>query len=289
MHLRQLAIAAILVLPLPTAAENPVAVVARYLPPKAEPVVTRTGGEEVVAGLGTPLYVGDTVTLADGGSLDIAYADGARESLAGPTEFTVPEKEEMGLAARVYDRLQNMLGRKYRQGSNLATRNPGHCGSSTPPLDAPVLSPTTFLLRGHENVALAWTGGCAPYTLEVSGPLDTPLQMTDLKRPLTRLDAQQLATGRYSLTIKDSRKREVAVELIVIDTLPDGPVASSGIDSELDAVAYTAWLANYDNGNWRLESFQQLRPWIRKGGAMAGTYGDLVMWGDPHLDPDATD
>jgi len=271
------------------AADAPVAVIAKYLPPTAEVVIKRAIGEGATAGLGTPLYVGDTIVVAKGGTLEIAYADGAREELAGPTAFTLPEKQKMGMAARIYGRLQTALGRKYRQGSNLATRNSGSCSSAALPLEAPVLHPTTILKNGHENIALAWVGGCAPYTLTVSSPGNTRVRLNDLKRPMTRIDAERFTTGEYALNIRDARAQEISVALLVVDTLPGGPIDSASIASELDAVAYAAWLANYDGGDWRLESFQQLRPWIRDGGAMAGTYGDLIMWGNPSLESSAAD
>lgn len=288
MNRRRHVIALLALLPSVSAAQDASAVVAKYLPPKAEHVIVRAGGEESIAGLGTPLYAGDTVKVADGGSLVVAYADGGRENLEGPTAFAVPEKERMGMAGRIYDRLQIILGREYRQGSNLATRNAGSCNSNTPPLDAPVLSSTTYLSVGHENIALAWVGGCAPYSLRYDGPGDTRIRLRDLKRPLTRIDVRGLAAGDYTLTIADAQEQEIAVAVVLTD-LPDGPIEYGNIQSELDAVAHAAWLANHEGGGWRLESFQQIRPWIRDGGVMAGTFGDLIMWGDPRLELDAAD
>lgn len=271
-----------------SAAEDATAVVAKYLPPKAEHVIVRADGEGAIAGLGTPLFAGDTVKVEDGGSLVIAYADGDRDELQGPVTFAVPEKEPMGAAARIYDRLQVMLGRKYRQGSNLATRNAGDCDANDLPLEAPVLSATTFLSVGHENVALAWVGGCAPYSLSMEGPGSTRIQLNGLKRPLTRIDSNGLTAGSYKLIISDARAQELLVS-VVLTHLPVGPIDYGNIESELDAVAYAAWLANHEDGGWRLESFQQIRPWIRDGGVMAGTFGDMIMWGDPSLEPNATD
>ena len=192
MILRRFVIALLALLPLVSAAQEASAVVAKYSPPKAEHVVVRAGGEKSIAGLGTPLYAGDTINVADGGSLVIAYAGGDRESLDGPTTFAVPEKEPMGMAGRIYDRLQVILGRQYRQGSNLATRSAGDCDSNTMPLGAPVLSSTNYLSVGHENIALAWVGGCAPYSLRFDGPDDTRIRLRDLKRPLTRIDTRGL-------------------------------------------------------------------------------------------------
>ena len=289
MIFRRIIIATVVILPLAALADSPVAVVAKYLPPKAELAVERAGGGDAIAGLGTPLYAGDTLKVSDGGSVQIAYADGAREDLDGPTAFTVPEKEEMGMAARIYSRLQTMLGREYRQGSNLATRGPGSCEADSAPLEAPVLGSTTMLSNSHENIALAWIGGCAPYSLSVNGSGNADIRLADLKRPLTRVGTEQLSVGEYTLTIRDARPQDLSVKLIVVDGLPDGPIEHASIDSELDAVAYAAWLANHEDGYWRLESFQQLRPWIRAGGAMAGTYGDLVMWGDPSLETDVSE
>jgi len=287
--LLRLCVTLIIVWPYAAAAADPAAVVAKYLPPKAEHVIVRADGDEKIAGLGTPLYAGDIVRVTNGGSLDIAYSDGDGESLEGPTTFTVPEKEPMGMAAKIYDRLQVIMGRKYRQGSNLATRNPGNCDAETLPMSAPVLSATTYLLAGHENVALAWVGGCAPYSLRIAGTAGVVAELDGLKRPLTRVDTQNLAVGKYTLMLSDARSQQLAVALEITAEVPAGPAEFDNIETELDAVAYAAWLANHDNSTWRLESFQQLRPWIRGGGVMAGTYGDLVMWGNPGLDADVAE
>ncbi len=287
MILRTPVIALLFLLPSFAVAEDAAAVVAKYLPPKAEHIIVRSDGEESTAGLGTPLYAGDAVRVADGGSLVVAYADGGRDTIEGPTTFSVPEKEPMGMTARIYDRLQVILGRQYRQGANLATRNPGDCKNAALVFDAPVLRETTYLSVGHENIALAWVGGCAPYSLSLEGTEANRIRQDDLKRPLTRFDGRGLAAGDYQLTLRDAQAQAITVTVTLGD-LPAGPINQADVQTELDVVAYAAWLANYDGGSWRLESFQQLRPWIRDGGVMAGTFGDLVMWGDPSLDLDAT-
>lgn len=275
--------------PVAAMAEDAAAVVSKYLPPKAEHIVERAGGGGTVAGLGTPLYAGDILVIAAGGSLDIAYADGGTESLEGPATFVVPEKEPLGASARIFVRLQSLLGRSYRQGSNLATRNPGDCDSAAATLAAPALQNPSYLVAGHDNVALAWVGGCAPYALEFSAAGKSLVRQDDLKRPLTRIDTSAVKPGEYALSITSANGQAIAARIVVVADLPKNPDGAKSTRSEIDAVAFSAWLANYDNGRWRLESFQQLRPWIRAGGAMAGTYGDLVMWGDPALEPDADD
>ncbi len=277
----------VLVLAGPARAADPAAFVAKYLPPKGQHIVVRSDGEEGTVGLGTSLYAGDKLVVKAGGSLVVAYADGEKEELKGPTTFAIPEKEPMGTTARILGRMQNLLGRKYRQGSNLATRNPGSCPSDGLPasaLQAPVLAPVTRLAAGHENLSLAWMGGCPPYRLSMAAA--TPAVQEDLKRPLARLQTGKLEPGTYALTIADAQSQEIAVEVVVVSTAPNGPLESPP-SSELEAVAHAGWLANHEEGAWRLESFQQLRPWIRQGSTLAGTYGDLVMWGDPNLDDDA--
>lgn len=283
----RIALLALIFMPLHAAAEEAAAVVAKYLPPKAEHAVIRNGDDEGLLGLGTPLYAGDTIRVVAGGSVSIAFADGNTETLDGPQEFTVPDAEPMGATARIFGRLQAMLGRKYRQGGNLATRGPGDCpvdSAEKPALAAPALHTETHVVAGHDNLALAWTGGCAPYSLSVGASGNTIVDIADLKRPQTRIDSAALDAGRYVLVIRDAAGQTLNVSLTVGARSPQGPVTLAADSSELDAVAHVAWLANHDDGRWRWESFQQLRPWIRKGGTLAGTYGDLVMWGDPSLD-----
>lgn len=283
----RIALLVLVLLPLHAVADEAAAVVAKYLPPKAQHAVIRNSDEESLLGLGTPLYAGDTLRVASGGSVSIAFADGSTETLDGPQEFTVPEAEPLGTTARIFGRLQAMLGRKYRQGGNLATRGPGDCPddqTELPALAAPALHAETHVAAGHENLALAWTGGCAPYSLSVGAGGENAVALTNLKRPLIRIESTSLDVGQYQLVIRDAAGQTLDVSLTVGAQLPAGPVALAADASEIDTVAHAAWLANYDDGRWRWESFQQLRPWIRQGGTLAGTFGDLVMWGDPSMD-----
>ena len=156
--------------------------------------------------------------------------------------------------------------------------------ATTIALAAPALHAETHVLAGHDNLALAWTGGCAPYALSVTSGGRKFVELSNLKRPQTRIDSTSLAAGQYVLSIRDAAGQTLDASLTVGAQLPEGPVALAENSNELDAVAYAAWLANHQDGRWRWESFQQLRPWIRQGGTLAGTYGDLVMWGDPSLD-----
>jgi hypothetical protein len=285
-------IVAILTLALPlgiptiTASQEPAAVVSRYLPTKADHFIERADGTTAVVALGAPLFAGDSVVVLPGGSVVLAYSDGDTEELSGATSFTVPAREPMGLVAQMFGRLQTVLGRQYRQGANLATRGDSDCGgedAAVLPLAVPALQPIAYLGPGHDDLSLAWVGGCGPYSLSISGHPGQRFSADGLLRPQARLATAGLATGEYRLSVRDASGQEYASRLVVHEGLPAGPFANDVDSNELTAVAYAAWLAGHEDGRWRWESFQVLRPWIRRGSALAGTYGDLLLWGDPHL------
>ncbi len=266
-------------------AQDPAAVVSRYLPAAAEHSVQRADGSTAVVALGMPLFAGEVVVVQAGGSVVLAYADGKSAEVNGGASFTVPEHEPLGFAAQVYGRLQSVLGRQYRRGENLATRGDGKCDDDTAPaqLAAPAIAAESYLGPGHTDLSLAWVGGCAPYTLSLQDANGRGYGAERLGRPQTRLDTPDLRAGEYTLVVSDARGERLSARILVRDTLPRGPFATVAEPAELDAVAYAAWLANHEEGRWRWESFQVLRPWIRNGSTLAGTYGDLVMWGDPRL------
>lgn len=267
------------------AAQEPAAVVSRYLPANAEHSVARGDGTTTILALGMPLFANDVVAVSSDGSVVLTYADGESAQLAGGSSFTVPEREPLGFVAQVFGRLQTVLSRQYKQGANLATRGDGACadGVAATPLTAPALAAESYLVEGHADLSLAWVGGCSPYSLELASKAGQTYGATRLGRPQARLDTPNLGPGEYTLTIRDARGQTFAARVIVRDAAPKGPFAGDSDSSELRAVAYAAWLANEDDGRWRWESFQVLRPWIRGGSTLAGTYGDLVLWGDPRL------
>lgn len=289
--LRRLLLLLFFGVPLAGMAQEPHAVVSRYLPASAEHIVQRTDGTRSLIALGNPLFAGDSIDVLSGGSVLLTYADGDTETLAGPTRFVVPERAPMGIIANFLGRLNSVLGREYRQGANLATRGGGSCDDdgNVQELKVPALSATTRLGPGHEDLSLAWIGGCAPYSLSISNGSGRTFTAEQLGRPQARLATPNLAPGEYTLTVRDADGGAFVSRLIVHETLPEGPFASAIDDNELTAVAHAAWLANLENQAWRWESFQLLRPWIRQGSTLAGTYGDLLLWGDPSLSENEQD
>lgn len=272
-------------------AQEPSAVVSRYLPAAAEHAIQRADGTRSLISLGSPVFAGDIVEVLDGGSVVLAYTDGETEELSGATAFTVPDKAPMGFIAQVFGRLQTVLGREYRQGANLATRGGASCADGAEPTDlrAPALPPTTRLGPGHEDLSLAWSGGCAPYELSITATPGRSYAADRLARPLARLATPGLDTGEYRVTVRDAAGREIVSRLFVHEALPAAPFAADPNAGELSAVAYAAWLADHEDGAWRWESFQVLRPWIRRGSTLAGTYGDLLLWGDPGQEEEETE
>jgi hypothetical protein len=273
----------------PLLAQEAAAVVARYLPPKADHDIVRGNGTAEPISLGALLFPGDVIRVRGSGSAVLAYADGDQDIVEGEAEFTVPERAPLGAMARMFERLRTVLGAQYRQGANLATRSGGACTADSPanePLQAPVLAETVSLSAGRPDVSLAWVGGCAPYAVTLTGDGGEAFAMAGLQRPMVRIDGSVLLPGRYRFRIVDARQTQLERDVEVVDAAPTGPYLADAATSELAAVAHAAWLAEQDDGRWRLESFQALRPWIRRGGTLAGTFGDQLMWGT--TDPAAT-
>jgi hypothetical protein len=62
--------------------------------------------------------------------------------------------------------------------------------------------------------------------------------------------------------------------------MPPPPPDLAGDPSALAVIARAIWLADQDEGAWRLDSFEMLRPAIRRGDPLAGRVGDVLLWQD---------
>jgi hypothetical protein len=271
------------------AAQGIAGIVIEYQPAAATHTVQRAqDGVSELVGLGTPVHVGDRVVIGERGAVTIEFANGRRETYTGPQTVLVPAVPPLGVAGRIIQGLRSLVAQEYRSGTTAATRGTGECAgvADPPPVTAPVLRPVTRLLAGTRDLSLAWLGGCAPYAVRLERGGRSLVDAAGLGRPLLRTDTIVLEPGAYRLAITTSGPATgAAFDVIVADALPAAPDGLDADDSPLGHVARAAWLAELDDGAWRWEAFQLLRPLIREGHTLAGVLADLLMWGDPELAP----
>ena len=76
------------------------------------------------------------------------------------------------------------------------------------------------------------------------------------------------------------RDSSSAAAVEAVAAVPKLPADLANDTSPLGIVAGAVWLAEQDQGRWRFDSFERLRPLIRAGDPLAGAIGDGVLWAD---------
>jgi hypothetical protein len=146
-------------------------------------------------------------------------------------------------------------------------------------IEVPILAPGARIVAGDRDLPLAWRGGCAPFVVTVLAGGQSLVHRESIEGRQIRLDDVPLATGRYAVVITDADSRRFEAPLEAVGAGPAVPAEIAADTSSLGVVAQAIWLAQHEDGRWRLESFERLRPLIRAGDPLAGTIGDGVLWG----------
>lgn len=109
-----------------------------------------------------------------------------------------------------------------------------------------------YILRNALPLHLNWTGGEAPFSVEVEGSKAITQTTRDIEIPVSTV-----AGNRFSVTIMDARKRKLRVAFQMKKASPKVPdeVKARENRGEVGAI----WLAGRDNGAWRFEAARQLR------------------------------
>ncbi|HVG08596.1 MAG TPA: caspase family protein [Thermoanaerobaculia bacterium] len=118
---------------------------------------------------------------------------------------------------------------------------------------------------GRTSLALAWTGGAAPYSVRVYRAADglTVLAAEQVSELRTLLRGKEpVAPGRYELEVRDSLGRTAGAPLEALrsEALPEVPAAFAP-NGEKDLVGRTieaAWLAAHADGRLALEAYQRV-------------------------------
>jgi hypothetical protein len=152
-------------------------------------------------------------------------------------------------------------------------------GQAVAPIEVPILVPGASVIAGERDLPLAWRGGCAPFVVQVLAGNQRLVHRESIEGRQVRLDDVPLAPGRHTVVITDQGGRRFENSLDAVAQGPAMPEELAADGSALGTVAQAVWYADLDDGRWRLESFERLRPLIRAGDPLAGALGDGVLWG----------
>lgn len=269
-------------LPADTSAAG-VGVVAEYRPAASRFTLTRAPrSESVPVQIGSVVQAGDLVVLPAGASVSLQLANGQSTTFSGPGTFEVPNGRQLGKLATIISSLKSMLDDEYRLAGTAASRGGESCGKdglAVKPIDVPILAGGANIVAGERDLPLAWHGGCPPFVVKVLSGDDSVVARESIAGWQVRLDDVPLVAGTYAVVVADAGGREFKTSLVAVKNGPALPPDLAADSSNLGVTAQAAWLARQDGGRWRLESFDRLRPLIRSGDALAGTFGDGLLWG----------
>lgn len=265
-----------------------VGVVAEYRPASGRFNFTRAPkGEQVPVRIGSVVQSGDKLSLPAGASVLLQLSDGKVMAFNGPGAFVVPDGRPLGKLATIITSLGSMLDDEYRLSGTAASRGGESCGKDgvvVKPIEVPILAGGANIVAGERDLPLAWRGGCPPFVVKVLSGGDSLVYRESIAGWQVRLDDVPLAAGTYVVVVADSDGRQFKADLVAAKEGPALPTELAADNSSLGVTAQAAWLARQDEGRWRLESFERLRPLIRGGDALAGTFGDGLLWGSAQRD-----
>jgi hypothetical protein len=113
---------------------------------------------------------------------------------------------------------------------------------------------------GERRLWLSWSGGSAPFTLRVTQPgttaVEIPSTTTEIDTPVLRLN-----NGTASIEVVDSRGRTAKLSAKVIARMPIPPVLTGAAPTPLiERYLATGWLSMQDDGSYLLEAASRLSP-----------------------------
>jgi hypothetical protein len=265
------------------AVQSGVGVVAEYRPAAGRFTFARAPrGDVVPIQIGSVVMAGDKVTLPAGASVTVQLANGATNQFKGPGTFVVPDARPLGRLATIFSAIPALFDDEYKLAGTAASRGGEQCGKdgiAVKPIHVPILTPGARIVAGERDLPLAWHGGCPPFVVKVLSGTNSLVHRESIEGWQVRLDDVPLTVGTYAVVVSDTQGRQLDARLEAVN---DGPVLPADLAADVSNLGITAqavWLAGHDDGRWRLESFERLRPLIRAGDPLAGTLGDGVLWG----------
>lgn len=277
-----LALCASLGTPAHAASDGGVGVVAGYRPSAARFTFARANrGEPVPVQIGAVVMAGDSITLPGGAAVTVQLSNGKSASFTGPGTFTVPDARPLGQLAVILQSLTALVDDEYRLAGTAASRGGEGCGQDgqpVKPIAVPILLPGARIQAGTRDIPLGWRGGCPPFIVAVHDDARRLVHRESIEGWQVRLDQVPLAVGRYKVVITDAGGRQFESTLEALPATPTMPPELGADAGNLGVIAEAAWLAEQDGGRWRLDSFERLRPLIRAGDPLAGSFGDALLW-----------
>jgi len=265
-------------------AEEPsVGVVLDYKPTTARISISRNGQKNPIAArVGAVVQAGDRIDVPAAGSIELLLSDDAVHPYAGPGTFVVPATRPINFVGRLLRGFEAAFhGPNFSASADAVTRG-GDCGpyDRPEPIRVPILRTGAKVTAGARDLRLAWAGGCPPFEVSVHRGEEELGSRTGLASRQARLGGLKLIAGEHTVRIADGRHHTFGFPLLVVERGPAVPAELRG-DTRLGVMARALWLADQENGAWRVDSLETLRPLIRDHNPLAGNLEKVLLWKGP--------
>jgi len=223
-------------------------------------VIVREGAE-LKPTIWMPLYDGDIVFVRDPKSrVFVDYGAGGRVQI-GDGAMRVEITDEMAHGGETWG-LITALGKLFAgdEGEEVPANLISKGDEGTLFVPAANRTPNN-ILRDDSPVWIVWSGGAGPFKIVLDNNGKTHELATSEVRDI-RFDIPKDASQRLIVTVTDAKQRSVRVPLRLRDAQPTPPsdLSSGGqVPHDLVPALAAAWLANQDDGAWRLEAARALR------------------------------
>jgi hypothetical protein len=243
-----------------------IGVIVDYSPPGASLYVERSGVKQPVR-IASVVEAGDKIELPASASVTVELADGRQMSSTGPGTWEAPDAPALGAIATFFHRVALIMEPDYRLTASAITRDVTLC--KTGPIRVPVLPRGARVVAGERGLSLTWTGGCPPYRLELTSDHGTLRMESGLTSREYRFEQVALNPGSYAVSITDRAGTNVTLPFAARADRPAWPDTLTTDSSHLGTMARALWLADVDQGAWRLDSGELLLPLRRQHDPLA--------------------
>jgi len=251
-----------------------VGVIVDYSPPGAMIYLQRGDTRQPVR-IATVVQAGDKIELPASSVVTVELADSRRMSSSGPGTWEVPAAPALGSIATYFHRIALIMEPDYRVSASAITRTLKMCKGE--PIVVPLLSQGARVKAGERGLSLAWRGGCPPYRLELKSEHGAPRIENGLASPEFRFEQLSLQPGIYSVSITDTVGTNVTLPFAARIDAPAWPDSLAGNTSHIGTVARALWLADIDEGAWRMDSLELLVPLRREHDPLAETASRQIV------------
>lgn len=254
-----------------------------YAPDEAILQLRRPGvSGSLPVGIATVVRTGDEITLPAQSTLTVEFADNRQIVSSGPGTWMVPPAPSIGFLAALFHRVEFSMAPNDVRVATAITRSSQSCeAASVAPIAVPAWRPNARVIAGRRGLSLAWTGGCPPYQVELRAGEHLIASQSAVKVAEVRFDDLTLAPGVMTLAIKGARGAPASFSIVVAAHQPMPPRALIQDPSHLAQIARALWLADIEDGRWRLDAVELLARPAGSGDTMAAYEIKRLLWIKP--------